>query len=207
MQKQHIQLNDRKTIKKWAEDLNRHISKEDIEMANKHMKRCSRSLIIREMQVKTTIRHYLPPVRMAIIKNIQTINAGEGVEKRKPSCTIGGNLFIYFFFFSFIFISWRLIYSIVVGFVIHWHESAMDLHVFPILIPPPTSLSTHSLWVFPLYQARALVSCICWWEFKLIEPLWKTLWSFPKKTRSKPTIWPNNPTTGRIPWVNHHWKI
>ena len=109
MQKQHIQLNDRKTIKKWAEDLNRHISKEDIEMANKHMKRCSRSLIIREMQVKTTMRHYLPPVRMAIIKNIQTINAGEGVEKRKPSCTIGGNLFIYFFFFSFIFISWRLI--------------------------------------------------------------------------------------------------
>ena len=45
-------------------------------------------------------------------------------------------------------------------FVIHWHESAMDLHVFPFPIPPPASLSTRSLWVFPVHQARALVSCI-----------------------------------------------
>ena len=45
-------------------------------------------------------------------------------------------------------------------FVIHWHESAMDLHVSPIQIPPPTSLSTQSLWVFPMHQAWALVSCI-----------------------------------------------
>jgi len=60
-------------------------------MANKHMKRCSPLLIIRETHIKTTMRYYLMPVRMAAIKKFTNNNAGEGAEKREPSYTVDGN--------------------------------------------------------------------------------------------------------------------
>ena len=71
------------SVTKWGKNLNRHISKEDMKITNGYVKRCSTPLIIRERQIRTTMRYHFTPIRMAVIKKQRTASIGKDLEKRE----------------------------------------------------------------------------------------------------------------------------
>ena len=102
MYKQIIQLayclKSKQVNHKIGRRTNKHFSKEDIKMDNKYMKRCSTSLIIREIQIKASMKYYFAQVRTPSKKNLQTTNTGKDVQKREPSYTVGRNVKLYSYY-------------------------------------------------------------------------------------------------------------
>jgi hypothetical protein len=78
-------------MKKWAHELNREFSKEEVQMASKYMKKCSTSLAIKQMQIKAALKFHLNPARMTIIKGSSNNNTGKDVGKQEPLYTTGDN--------------------------------------------------------------------------------------------------------------------
>ena len=72
--------------------MNRHVSREDIRMANKHVRRCSMSLVIRGMQIQTVVRYPLRPCGWLLSRYRKVTDVGKDVEKREPLCAMRGNV-------------------------------------------------------------------------------------------------------------------